>query len=122
MIYNLDSYPPSDSFLDTVENDVPESLKLLLETITKKKHKNSEEKFTDNTKVTSVAHCLIVAARPRFFSPHYKLALDHSFIDSSVQNIFSSYLTKKLMVLESRGSRDTKTVNLETLKHFRTHI
>jgi hypothetical protein len=26
------------------------------------------------------------------------------------------------MVLESRGSRDTKTVNLETLKHFRTHI
>jgi hypothetical protein len=45
-------------------------LKLLLETITKKKHKNSEEKFTDSTKVTAVAHCLIAAARPRsFFSP-----------------------------------------------------
>jgi hypothetical protein len=70
VIYNLDSYPPSDSFLGTVENDVPESLKLLLETINKKKHKNSEEKFTDSTKVTAIAHCLIAAARPRsFFSP-----------------------------------------------------
>jgi hypothetical protein len=36
LIYNLDPYPPSDSFLDTVENYVPESLKLLLETITKR--------------------------------------------------------------------------------------
>lgn len=37
MIYNLHTYPTPDTFLEDVENDVPNSLKLLLNSIIKKK-------------------------------------------------------------------------------------
>lgn len=37
VIYNLHTYPTPDTFLEDVENDVPNSLKLLLNSIIKKK-------------------------------------------------------------------------------------
>lgn len=65
MIYPLDTYPKLDSFLEDVEKDVPESLKLLVRKIvTPKKCKNIEEV---NTKAMAISHAVISTTRPRSF-------------------------------------------------------
>lgn len=69
MVYDLRTYPIQEIFLDNVENDVPNALQMLLNSIIKKKKKcTNEEKFKTTT--LSIAHSIIAATRPRpFLSP-----------------------------------------------------
>lgn len=63
-VYNINQYPAPDCFLENMDSDIPESLKVLLNEIILK------NKFSDSnyeTKITSVAHCIIAATRPRSF-------------------------------------------------------
>lgn len=96
-MYITDEYPAPEKFLDTVETDVPESLRSVLEEIIK-----SDKKITPNTqilydrKITSIAHNIISAARPRSF-----LSCLHIGLSAFLYKKFGS--KKLLQALSSLG-------------------
>ena len=62
VVYDVNSYPAPDCFLENVNNCIPETLKILLDEIilTKKSSTRNYE-----PKITSIAHTIITATRPR---------------------------------------------------------
>lgn len=64
-LYDTKSYPPSDNFMDNVDDSIPASLNVLLSEIICKTKKGSLESW--KRKCTSIAHAIISAVRPRSF-------------------------------------------------------
>ena len=78
--YDTTEYPPSDDFMRDIDSVVPESLKLLLETIVLKHKRHSLDGW--KKKCVAVAHALISAVRPKSFL-------------SSLKTSFGTYLYRK---------------------------
>ncbi|CAH2218497.1 jg2186 [Pararge aegeria aegeria] len=70
--YDTNQYPAPDCFLEKADSDIPETLKVLLDEIILK-NKTSDSNY--QTKVTSIAHCIIAATRPRSFISCIQVAL-----------------------------------------------
>lgn len=71
-IFEIDDYKSPSSFLNNVEDDMPESLKLFLNTVIKThKHTPKSGSWANwDKKVCSVGHIIMSAVRPRsFISP-----------------------------------------------------
>lgn len=66
-VYSLNKYPSPDQFLATVGDDIPASLKLLLDTVTTQR-KNQGNEIKHENKVKSIAHAIISTTRPRSFT------------------------------------------------------
>lgn len=64
-VYTIDTYPDPLNFLEDCADDIPQSLKCLLDVIIVKGKRGNEHKL--ETKVTSIAHSIISATRPRSF-------------------------------------------------------
>lgn len=79
-MYDVTQYPPSDNFLSDAETVIPESVKLLFETIVLKHKRGSVEKL--KKKCVAFSHALISAVRPRSFL-------------SSIMTGISAYLYRK---------------------------
>lgn len=71
--YDTKSYPPSDNFMDNVDDCIPTSLKVILEEIILKSKKGLMESW--RRKCTSIAHAIISAARPRSFISSLKIGV-----------------------------------------------
>lgn len=70
-VYSLDKYPSPDMFLSSVNEDIPDSLQLMLDTITspvKIRKEDGERKGKTRKKLQAIAHSLISATRPRSFT------------------------------------------------------
>lgn len=79
-VYDTTEYPPSDDFLRETDSAVPDSPKLLLETIVLKHKRHSLSSW--KKKCVSIAHAIISAARPSSFL-------------SSLKTSFGTYLYRK---------------------------
>lgn len=64
-IYFREEYPSPMKFLDNADDDVPESLQALLETIILKNKRGDLDKW--RVIITAIAHAIISATRPRSF-------------------------------------------------------
>lgn len=64
-VYDTKKYPPPSDFLKDVNDVVPESLKVLLETIIMKEKRGAWDSW--KRKCTAIAHAIISATRPRSF-------------------------------------------------------
>lgn len=64
-VYRLDSYPDPQRFLENCEEDIPQTLQVLLDSIIKRGKRGQRQK--DRTKVISIAHAVISSTRPRSF-------------------------------------------------------
>ncbi|KAK2578573.1 hypothetical protein KPH14_012007 [Odynerus spinipes] len=71
--YNTKSYPPSDNFLENVDDPIPISLNVLLTEIIFKSKRGSLEPW--KRKCTSLAHAIISAVRPRSFISSLKIGV-----------------------------------------------
>lgn len=80
VVYDVTEYPPSDNFLQNADSGIPESLKLMLETIVLKNKRKALEDW--KKKCVGFAHLLISAVRPT------------SFV-SSLKTSFGTYLYRK---------------------------
>lgn len=79
-VYFVDEYPSPMKFLNNAEDDIPDTLKLLLETIILKNKHGDLDKL--RVKIIAIAHAIISAVRPR------------SFI-SSILTALASFMLKK---------------------------
>lgn len=77
-IYDCDEYPSPMNFLGNIEDDVPESLRVLLETIILKNKRGDLDKW--KVKITGIAHAIIAATRPRSFISPILTALSSFFL------------------------------------------
>lgn len=77
-IYDTDNYPNPEKFLDTAEDDVPETLKIFLKEVILKHKRKSRDKY--QKQCTVIAHSIIAATRSRSFCLVCKLGLQLSFI------------------------------------------
>lgn len=64
-VYDTKHYPPPNDFLKDVNDVIPESLKVLLETIIMKEKRGAWDSW--KRKCTAIAHAIISATRPRSF-------------------------------------------------------
>lgn len=62
--YNTTSYPAPDLFLENISSDIPETLQILLDKIILT-NKSTPDNYKN--KITSIAHAIIAATRPRTF-------------------------------------------------------
>lgn len=58
-------HPSPEKFLDDIEEDIPESLRIFLDDIIVKPKRKSKDTY--KTKCLSIAHAIIAATRPRSF-------------------------------------------------------
>lgn len=72
-LYETKQYPPSDNFFGSADSDIPETLSLFLQGVILKHKKGNTNKW--RTKCTSLAHCLVAAARPRSFLSPVQIAV-----------------------------------------------
>lgn len=79
-VYDTTEYPPTDDFMQDVDSVVPESLKLLLETIVMKHKRHSIDSW--KKKCILIGHTIISAVRPSSFL-------------SSLKTSFGVYLYRK---------------------------
>lgn len=70
--YDNESYPPPDNFFFNVENEIPDSLKTLMDVIILTDKKKPDEWYP---KIISIAHAIINAARPRSFLSAIQIGL-----------------------------------------------
>lgn len=67
-VYETTHYPPSDNFLQGIESDIPDTLRIFLDNVILKNKRASLEKWKKKSVV--LAHCIIAAVRSKsFFSP-----------------------------------------------------
>lgn len=71
--YDTENYKSPKCFLDSVDDDVPETLKILLEKLIKIPKKSADIKW--DRKVNAIAHTVISAVRPRSFLSHILLGM-----------------------------------------------
>lgn len=64
-VYELNSYPSSNKFMDNAANDVPKSLTLFLSNVCGTKKKSYQKKCEN--KYLPLAHSIISFCRPRLF-------------------------------------------------------
>lgn len=62
MVYDTLSYPPPDTFLDEINSDIPENLKLILNIIIRDRKSNVTKSCV---KETAIAHAIIASTRPK---------------------------------------------------------
>ncbi|KYN21230.1 hypothetical protein ALC57_06394 [Trachymyrmex cornetzi] len=77
VLFDVSSYPPSDTFLQNAESKIPESLKVFLsEVITKNRRFNTNNALRAlQTKCTAIAHTIVSAVRPRSFYSSVKIGV-----------------------------------------------
>lgn len=63
--YATDNYNAPDSFLDNINDDIPKSLQIFLDSLIKTNKKSNEMKWMHT--ITTFAHCIISSVRPRSF-------------------------------------------------------
>lgn len=72
-VYECETYPIPHKFLDNAEEDIPKSLKVLIDSMILKHKKNDLSKW--HVKCTAISHIIINAIRPRSFLSPVLLAL-----------------------------------------------
>lgn len=72
--YDFNNYNTPHRFMNGVEEDVPDTLKILLQGLIKTHKKNQNDEKWDK-RVNTIAHCIISSVRPRSFVSHILLGL-----------------------------------------------
>ncbi|KAF2903571.1 hypothetical protein ILUMI_02617, partial [Ignelater luminosus] len=106
----VETYPPLEAFLDKVEDDIPESLKLLFTIIICPKNKGDQSKL--KTKISCLAHGVILATRSSFFASNIKLAL--------IKLVYKKYGSSDLVAVISAAGIQTLLEESGALDHNKT--
>lgn len=115
MAYDNSAYPPSASFCSESEQLIPKSLRVFMDCIVKKKR----SKEAVGKKMTTIAHALIAAVRPRcFISP---------ILTSIALFIYRKFGSKNLVSLLSKlglcaSYYDAQQLELSTIHHLQEPI
>lgn len=92
-IYNVDYYPRADKFLDSGEEDVPQTLQIFLDEVILKKKRKSKDKY--KKKCLGIAHSIIAATRPKSFLSCIQIGLAatlfHKTGSRNIIDILSSF-------------------------------